>query len=135
MDRIAGETTSSHKIAGQMDDGTSPATVNRWRNETHPDANKVVAFCRAYGENPLVGLIVAGYITEEDISAFPFATKSNDALLAELKLLHALHAEGSALAGELADLVQTEIAKRSEPHPRKEPHESPAADVVTSTEI
>jgi hypothetical protein len=134
MDRIAGKTTSSHKIAAQMDDGTSPATINRWRKDTHPDANKVVAFSRAYGENPLVALIVAGYITEDDILAFPFATKTNDELLAELKVLHNLHAQGSALAGDLAELVEQEIAKRSEPHPRREPHESPATDVVNSTE-
>ncbi|MCW2918547.1 MAG: hypothetical protein JWN52_6615 [Actinomycetia bacterium] len=75
---------STHKIAGKMKDGTSPATVNRWQ-KSRPDADKVVSFCRAYGENPIKGLVQAGYITEEEARTGDLATRSTEDLLAEVE--------------------------------------------------
>lgn len=77
---------STRKVAAKMGDKTSAATVNRWKGETKkPDADKVVAFCRAYGENPVVGFINAGYITEEEAKAYSVAAMSSEELLAALE--------------------------------------------------
>lgn len=77
---------STHKVAAKMGDRTSPATVNRWKGETKkPDADKVVAFCRAYGENPVVGFVRAGYITEDEARAYSVAAKSTEDLLADMQ--------------------------------------------------
>lgn len=84
MTEVAGD-DSTHKIAKAMDDGTSPATVNRWRKGAHPDADKVVTFCRAYGENPVIGLVRAGYITEDEARTYSDAAKSIGDLVADLQ--------------------------------------------------
>lgn len=77
---------STHKIAAAMNDGTSHATVNRWKGETKkPDADKVVAICRGYGENPVVGFVRAGYITEGEARSATFAFDSTEDLLAALQ--------------------------------------------------
>lgn len=85
MEEIKGG-DSTHKVAAAMDDGTSPATVNRWRNDaTHPDAAKVISFCVAYGENPVKGLVEAGYLTEEQARTAPLSVASTEELLAEIE--------------------------------------------------
>jgi hypothetical protein len=77
---------SARKIAAAMNDGTSHATVSRWREDTKkPDADKVVAVCRGYGENPVLGFVRAGYITEEEARTARFAFESTEDLLAELQ--------------------------------------------------
>ena len=69
-----------------MNDGTSHATVSRWDGETKkPDAEKVVALCRGYGENPVVGFVRAGYITEEEARSAAFAFDSTEDLLKALQ--------------------------------------------------
>jgi hypothetical protein len=85
MDEVAGKDTSTHKIAAAMNDGTSPASVNRWRKGVRPDAEKVVTFCRVYKENPVIGLIRAGYITEEEARTYPQDAKSTEQLLADMQ--------------------------------------------------
>lgn len=74
---------STHKIAAKMGDGTSPATVNRWQ-KSRPDAAKIVTLCRAYGDNPVKGLVEAGYLTEEEARDADLAVRSTDELLAEI---------------------------------------------------
>lgn len=86
MEEIAGKGTSTHKIAAAMDDGTSPATVNRWRTgESKPDAAKVISLCIAYGENPIRGLVEAGYLTEEQARTSTLSVATTEELLAEIE--------------------------------------------------
>lgn len=128
MDEVAGKDTSSHKIAAKMNETlpqatpkTSPATVNRWRQQpdSRPDANKVVDFCRAYGENPIVGLVKAGYITESEARTAVLALMSLDELLAEVKAEGERRAKGGTspyseqLAGDLAAEIERRTKRRS----------------------
>lgn len=82
MEEITGS-DSTRKIASRMNDGTSAATVGRWK-ESVPLAGKVVALCRAYGRNPIEGLVEAGYITEEEARTSHLAVTPTEDLLAEI---------------------------------------------------
>lgn len=74
------------KAAAKMNDGTSHATVMRWEtSKKKPDAEKVVSFCRAYGENPVVGFVNAGYITDEEARDYSISALSDDDLIAALE--------------------------------------------------
>lgn len=46
----------------------SPSTVGRWRAGTvDPKPRQVVAFARAFNDNPLAALVAAGYLTADDL--------------------------------------------------------------------
>lgn len=133
MDEVAGKRTSSHKIAETLNaylakqretDGdattkkVSPTTANRWRqsDEQRPDADKVVIFCRAYGENPIVGLIKAGYLTEDEARAAALALMSLDELLAEVKAEGEREAKGisTPYSRRFAEDLAAEIERRTQ---------------------
>lgn len=83
MKEVSGN-ASTHKIAAKMNDGTSPATVNRWQKST-PDAGKIVTFCRTHGENPVIGLMKAGYITEAEVGEADLDNMPIEKLLAAIE--------------------------------------------------
>jgi transcriptional regulator with XRE-family HTH domain len=48
--------------------GIDPSTISNWSNgNTKPKADNVVRFARTYGVSPVVGLIAAGILTENDV--------------------------------------------------------------------
>lgn len=54
-------------IAGKV--GVDPATAGRWvRGAVTAQPLQVIAFARAYGLNPIPGLIAAGYLTADDVA-------------------------------------------------------------------
>lgn len=120
MKEVAGD-DSTHKIVEVMGDGTSPASANRWlRKGVRPDAEKVVSFCRGYGENPVVGLVHAGYVTAEEAASYAFAVRSTEDLLADLESLSKLLSEsGSPDIAEMIRLIRADIARRTVPHPQR----------------
>jgi hypothetical protein len=82
MEEITGN-DSTRKIAAKMNDGTSAATVGRWK-ESVPLAGKVVALCRAYNVDPVEGLMQAGYLTAEEVKRPHLSHLSTAELLAEV---------------------------------------------------
>jgi hypothetical protein len=113
---VAGDKTSTHKIAEAMNDGTSPATVNRWKSGVRPDADKVVSLCRGYGENPIIGLVRAGYVTAKEAAAYRLAVTSIEDLFAEMQTLTEQQARGTAPADSADRIaeIQEEIERRTE---------------------
>lgn len=54
------------QIAEQV--GVSASTIGRWRSgEIDPKPRQVVAFARAYGADPLVALVAAGYLDRDSL--------------------------------------------------------------------
>lgn len=50
--------------------GIPESTISRWLSEkAEPRPRQVVTVTRAYGANPIEGLIAAGYLTEDEIEA------------------------------------------------------------------
>lgn len=50
--------------------GVSGATVGNWARGSRPAAEQVIMAARVYGANALAGLIAAGYMTEDEITAW-----------------------------------------------------------------
>lgn len=48
----------------------TPSTISRWLRgaDIVPNPRQVLAFARAYGENPIRALIAAGYVTAEELN-------------------------------------------------------------------
>ncbi|MEV6767512.1 helix-turn-helix transcriptional regulator [Nocardia sp. NPDC051030] len=57
---------STKEVARRL--GMSDVTLARHldRDDDLPEPRTVIALCRAYGVNPISGLIAAGYLTDED---------------------------------------------------------------------
>lgn len=71
--------------------GISMSNIGRWiRGElvATPDAANVIAFAKAYGQNPMEALAAAGYFTASDVQPgqkTPLTQYSTDELMAELR--------------------------------------------------
>ena len=117
MDEVAGKDTSTHKIAKAMGNKTSASSVNRWRTQgTRPNADKVIAFARGYDENPVIGLILAGYLSDDEVRMYPLATAATEDLLAELRELGELPPEAKthpAFERRIAD-IEAEMKRRTQ---------------------
>lgn len=60
---------SLRAIAASIGSAGSPSSLQRWVNEeVRPPAEAVVAIARAYGADPLLGLVAAGYLDENDLA-------------------------------------------------------------------
>ena len=64
VQRIAAYATNKEIAAAA---GCDPSTVSHWKNGERPRADVVVALARAFNRPPLEGLMVAGYLTENDL--------------------------------------------------------------------
>ena len=61
--------TSGHATNKEIADlaGCNPSTVSHWKNGERPHADIVVRYARAKDLRPLEALMVAGYLTEDDL--------------------------------------------------------------------
>jgi len=59
------EVADKKTVATRID--VDRSMLSRWPKDGYrPSAETVVAFCRAYGRNPLTGLVAAGFITKTE---------------------------------------------------------------------
>lgn len=73
--------------------GVHYTTVSGWLNDRYtPDAETVIAFARAYDLDPMVALVRAGFLKEDEVDASDIKTVPMTALLAELSRRYDLRA-------------------------------------------
>lgn len=65
VQRVSGHSTNKDIAAAA---GCDPSTVSHWKNGERPRADVVVSLARAYKRSPQEALIVAGYLTEDDLA-------------------------------------------------------------------
>jgi hypothetical protein len=59
---------SLRAIAAAIGKPGATSTIQRWVNEGRASAEGTVAIARAYGADPLLGLVAAGYLDENDLA-------------------------------------------------------------------
>lgn len=77
--------------------GVSQSTISRWANgKGQPSAEGAMTFARVVGDSPLVGLLMAGFLREDEVDgvvrvADGLSGTETDALLTELGRRMGLH--------------------------------------------
>jgi hypothetical protein len=92
VQRVSGKTQQNLIAADLAAAGTriDPSTVNRWANGQRPSADHAAAFSRAYGKKAAGGLLIAGYLKEDDMDEVvtlyaPIAEHPIDDLLNDIR--------------------------------------------------
>ena len=80
--------------------GVDQSTISRWKRGKggQPSPDNAMALARAVGESPIVALLAAGYLDEDEVEgvvrvAEGLSTATTDALLAELGRRLGLHVD------------------------------------------
>jgi len=113
VQRVSGHSTNKDIAAAA---GCDPSTVSHWKNGERPRADVVVSLARAYSRSPQEALIVAGYLTEDDLAQPVTSTGltqcSDSELSAEIQRRMAMYGD---VVAEMRRRLEADDPRRIEP--------------------